>query len=146
MYCSLGYSHGNKACCSPTGYVVRRVIWSVSKYSCSVWPSPFPWSCPYKNERVKKTFSACSPIGVWAGIYKHWSNVAFLPLQFVFFKNTNENWFICRLNNSCKGLFTWSGGPRSRGVGFFCFHALADAKQKKPTPIDRDHSLHVNRV
>ena len=31
------------------------------------------------------------------------------------------------------GLFTWSGGPRSSGVGFFCFHALEDTKQKKPT-------------
>ena len=36
-----------------------------------------------------------------------------------------------------KGLFTWSGGPRSSGVGFFCFHALGDTKQKKPTPLDR---------
>ena len=44
------------------------------------------------------------------------------------------------------GLFTWSGGPRSSGVGFFCFHALADTKQKKPTPLDRDPPLHVNRV
>ena len=33
-----------------------------------------------------------------------------------------------------KGLFTWSGGPRSSGVGFFCFHALWDTKQKKLTP------------
>ena len=32
-----------------------------------------------------------------------------------------------------KTLFTWSGGPRSSGVGFFCFHALRDTKQKKPT-------------
>ena len=45
-----------------------------------------------------------------------------------------------------QGLFTWSGGPRSSGVGFFCFHALGDTKQKKPTPLDRDHPLHVNRV
>ena len=35
-----------------------------------------------------------------------------------------------------KGLFTWSGGPRSSGVGFFCFHALEDTKQKKLTPLD----------
>ena len=28
-----------------------------------------------------------------------------------------------------KGLFTWSGGPRSSGVGFFCFHALEDTKR-----------------
>ena len=45
-----------------------------------------------------------------------------------------------------KGLFTWSGGPRSSGVGFFCFHALGDTKQKKPTPPDRGPPLHVNRV
>ena len=52
--------------------------------------------------------------------------------------------------NNCrkmiKGLFTWSGGPRSSGVGFFCFHALWDTKQKKPTPLDRGSPLHVNRV
>ena len=45
-----------------------------------------------------------------------------------------------------KGLFTRSGGPRSSGVGFFCFHALGDTKQKKPTPLDRGPPLHVNRV
>ena len=45
-----------------------------------------------------------------------------------------------------QGLFTWSGGPRSSGVGFFCFHALEDTKQKKPTPLDRGPPLHVNRV
>ena len=45
-----------------------------------------------------------------------------------------------------KGLFTGSGGPRSSGVGFFCFHALGDTKQKKPTPVNRGPPLHVNRV
>ena len=45
-----------------------------------------------------------------------------------------------------KGLFTWSGGPRSSGVGFFCFHALGDTKQKKPTPLNRGPPLHVNRL
>ena len=44
------------------------------------------------------------------------------------------------------GLFTWSGGPLSSGVGFFCFHALGDTKQKKLTPLDRGPPLHVNRV
>ena len=44
-----------------------------------------------------------------------------------------------------KGLFTWSGGPRSSGVGFFCFHALGDTKQKKPTLLDRGLTLHVNK-
>ena len=45
-----------------------------------------------------------------------------------------------------KGLFTWSGGARSSGVGFFCFHALGDTKQKKLTPLDRGPPLHLNRV
>ena len=44
-----------------------------------------------------------------------------------------------------KTLFTWSGGPRSSGVSFFCFHALGDTKQKKVTPLDRGPPLHVNR-
>ena len=48
--------------------------------------------------------------------------------------------------NLTKGLFTWSGGPRSSGVGFFCFHALGDTKQKKLTPLGRGPPLHVNRV
>ena len=57
---------------------------------------------------------------------------------------------ICMISNSLevqsfKTLFTWSGGTRSSGVGFFCFHALADTKQKKPTPLDRGPLLHVNR-
>ena len=45
-----------------------------------------------------------------------------------------------------QGLFTWSGGPRSSGVGFFCFHALEDTKQKKPTQLDLGLPLHVNKV
>ena len=50
------------------------------------------------------------------------------------------------LGNGSKGLFTWSGGPRSSGVGFFYFHALEDTKQKKPTSQYRGPPLHVNRV
>ena len=45
-----------------------------------------------------------------------------------------------------QGLFAWSGGPRSSGVSFFCFHPLGDTKQKKLTPLDRGPPLHVNRV
>ena len=44
------------------------------------------------------------------------------------------------------GPVTWSGGPRSSGVGFFCFHALGNTKQKKPTSLNRGPPLHVNRV
>ena len=43
-----------------------------------------------------------------------------------------------------KTLFTWSGGPRSSGVGFSCFMSPR-AKQKKLTPLDRGSPLHVNR-
>ena len=50
------------------------------------------------------------------------------------------------LRDEIKGLFTWSGGPRSSGVSFFCFHALGDTKQKNLTPLDRGPPLHVNRV
>ena len=52
----------------------------------------------------------------------------------------------CVSASDTSGLFTWSGGPRSSGVGFFCFHALEDTKQKKPTPLDRGPPLYVNRV
>ena len=44
-----------------------------------------------------------------------------------------------------KTLFTWSGGPPSSGVGFFCFVSPRAWKQKKPTPLDRGPPLHVNR-
>ena len=42
-------------------------------------------------------------------------------------------------------LFTWSGGPRSSGVSFFCFVSPRAWKQKKLTPLDRGPPLHVNR-
>ena len=41
--------------------------------------------------------------------------------------------------------FTWSGGPRSCGVSFFCLVSSRAWKQKKPTPLDRGPPLHVNR-
>ena len=43
-----------------------------------------------------------------------------------------------------KTLFTWSGVPRSSGVGFFCFVSPRAWTQKKPTPLDRVPPLHVN--
>ena len=46
---------------------------------------------------------------------------------------------------SNKTLFTWSGGPRSSGVSFFCFVSPRAWKQKKQTPLDRGPPLHVNR-
>ena len=44
-----------------------------------------------------------------------------------------------------KTLFTWSGGPRFSGVGFFCFVSPRAWKQKKPTPLAWGPPLHVNR-
>ena len=65
----------------------------------------------------------------------HWMNLSVLVwIHFNVCKGDNE------------GLFTWSGEPRSSWVGFFCFHALGDTKQKKPTPLNRSPPLHVNRV
>ena len=48
--------------------------------------------------------------------------------------------------NELRACLHWGGGPRSSGVGFFCFHALRGTKQKKTTPLDRGPPLHVNRV
>ena len=53
---------------------------------------------------------------------------------------------VCSRFQVTQGLFTWSGGPRSSGVCFFCFHALGNTKQKKPTPLNRGPALHVKRV
>ena len=50
-----------------------------------------------------------------------------------------------RFDYLIKTLFTWSGGPRSDGVGFFCFVSPRAWKQKKQTPLDRGPPLHVNR-
>ena len=52
----------------------------------------------------------------------------------------------CPVSLWFKGLFTWSGGPQSSGVDFFCFHPPGATKQKKPTPLDRGPPLHANRV
>ena len=45
-------------------------------------------------------------------------------------------WFELPWKNeaSVKTLFTWSGGPRSSGVGFFCFVSARAWKQKEPNP------------
>ena len=46
-------------------------------------------------------------------------------------------WCLTLTLNNTKTLFTWSGGPRSSGVSFFCFVSPRAWKQKKPTPQDR---------
>ena len=50
------------------------------------------------------------------------------------------------LHNSLLGSVYMEWGPRFSGVGFFCFYALRDTKQKKPTPLDRGPPLHINKV
>ena len=62
--------------------------------------------------------------------------IVLVPRETVLFENV---WDI-------ETLFTWSGGPRSSGVGFFCFVSPRAWKQKKPTPLDRGPPLHVNRA
>ena len=62
------------------------------------------------------------------------------------FSREEREWWSINDKSVIKGLSTWSGGPGSGGVGFFCFHALGDTKQKKPTPLDRVPPLHVNRA
>ena len=61
-------------------------------------------------------------------------------------KKVNENTYdISSIKSVTKTLFTWSGGPRSSGVSFFCFVSPRAWKQKKATPLDRGPPLHVNR-
>ena len=86
-------------------------------------------------------------------ISKHLLNIDSLCIFFMNYWWVWEVWsrckwtvrFFVRKGIPSKGLFTWSVGPRSSGVGFFCFHALGNTKQKKPTPLDRGPPLHVNR-
>ena len=85
-------------------------------------------------------------------ISKHLLNIDSLCIFFMNYWWVWEVWsrckwtvrFFVRKGIPSKGLFTWSGGPWSSGVGFFCFHALGNTKQKKPTPLDRGPPLHVN--
>ena len=73
----------------------------------------------------------------------------FLPDNSIAFVFTDE-WqmadFMQITGRTLRACLHGGGGPRSSGVDFFCFHALGDTKQKKPTPLDRGPPLHVNRV
>ena len=58
-------------------------------------------------------------------------------LVFVLFLFICYNWtnkFVYIKKTEIKGLFIWSGGPRSSGVCFFCFHALGGHKTKETYP------------
>ena len=70
-------------------------------------------------------------------------------------KSPDSGFFTCDPTKKCimpsslerlRACLHGVGGPRSSGVGFFCFHALGDTKQNKLTPLDRGPPLHVNRV
>ena len=89
--------------------------------------------------------------------YNKWkrdNHVFYFTMRIAYFPPTNPYIFVvtqCHHEAQIalqrfKGLFTWSRGPRSSGVGFFCFHGLGDTNQKKPTPLNRGPPLHVNRV
>ena len=81
--------------------------------------------------------------------YSHWkTNRQVLPqtAQLLLLSFSDRPEIQNKKNKPDKGLFTWSGGLRSSGVGFFCFVSPRAWKQKKPTPLDRGPPLHVNRV
>ena len=81
--------------------------------------------------------------------YSHWkTSTQVLPqtAQLLLLSFSDRPEIQNKKNKPDKGLFTWSGGLRSSGVGFFCFVSPRAWKQKKPTPLDRGPPLHVNRV
>ena len=73
-----------------------------------------------------------------------WLFIEYTPITYQTFSLYYNSFYTGK--DAVKGVFIWSGRPRSSGVGFFCFHALGDTKQKKPTPLDRGPPLHVNRA
>ena len=88
--------------------------------------------------------------GLWSGLVsgfgekRNWKvTVEGTVIETNEFLDISKNEWFAKLK--FKTLFTWSGGPRSSGVGFVCFHALGDTKQKKPNPLDQGSPLHVNR-
>ena len=86
---------------------------------------------------MKTTYKERPPISISFKCECH------IIMQIQYTKNFNPGRFEL---GTTLGLFTWSGVPRSSGVGFFCLHALGHTKQEKLTPLDRGPPLHVNRV
>ena len=90
---------------------------------------------PYFGSRLRRQNFNCAP--------RQYSKVP-RPVECCYIETRDFRDFyeINEVRRVFKTLFTWSGGPRSSGVGFFCFHALGNTKQKKPTPLDRGpHSM-----
>ena len=93
-----------------------------------------------RQRNVQKAWCTCKDVVLLI-------SVLVLPLSLPSPPPLSTIFKFCKMSiQSIKGLFTWSGAPRSSGVSFFCFHALVDTKQKKLTPLDRGPPLHVNRV
>ena len=120
----------NRRTVSPEFFSWVRTRRHFSRHSCPVHSPSFP-NQKWRNYRwVEKRFGSYQQMK----FNLHWENSVSDGSQCI----VNKRKF--------KGLFTWTGGPRSSGVGFFCFHALGYTKQKKPTPLDRGSPLLVNRV
>ena len=121
----------------------RRLCWLTRTKSVSFRLEKTLFSCKFckKETYVRSTKAVLSP-----SCKPRYDRVLVI-LQLVSSKKLTEL-LLCKFQNLdfVLGLFTWSGGPRPGGVGFFCFHAPEDTKQKKPTPLDRGPPLHVNRV
>ena len=93
-----------------------------------------------RQRNVQKAWCTCKDVVLLI-------SVLVLPFSLPSPPSLSTSFKFCKMSiQSIKGLFTWSGGPRSSGVSFFCFHALGDTKQKKLTPLHRGPPLHVNRV
>ena len=140
---------------SPTRIEIRPFIYLFVKWSLSIgFLMRFGRWIKYLDNSWKK---GKFPISVIFFIYFFFVlNTISLSLEFLFSwwqsKHDFEVWDSRSFDLGCykhafalllvkrlvsKTLFTWSGGPRSSGVSFFCFVSSRAWKQKKPTPLDR---------
>ena len=127
----------------------RKYHWLLNE--CHTTPCAWepPWYKPLRLEQWHLLYHH-PPLNSTAQFFMEYTslslscvvNIMFLKKQRLWVKDNSP----CNKNNrDTKTLFTWSGGPRSSGVGFFCFVFPRAWKQKKPTPLDRGPPLHVNR-
>ena len=107
--------------------------------------------CPSRNLKFAK-FSTrpIEALGPFGNATKPGSSQVFEEFSRIYLSIAKKITFLKGNLCICKyfilGPVYMEGGPRSSGVGFFCFHAQGDTKQKKPTPLDWCPPLHVNRV